>query len=577
MNGRTLYLRLLGYVKPYRRIFALAVLATVVGGLIEPLLPALMKPLLDGSFVEKDPFYIQTMPVLIAAVFLVRGLVGFGARVGLRWVANRVVMDLRQAMFDKLLVLPDRRFADTPTGVMLAKFTYNVNEVMTASTQALVTLVKDSLAVVGLLAWMLYLDWQLSLIMLLSAPLIALVVRLVSRRLRRLSHALQQAMGELTRLLDEVLGGHREIKVFGTRDYERERFHRTNNWVRRYNMKLAVAAEVSTPLVEVLVVVALALVVYLASLRAAADQLTVGGFVSLFGAMAMLLTPIKHLIKINEPLQRGLAAAQSVFELLDEAPEADRGTRSPDTVRGAVRFERAGFRYDDDEPMVLSDIELDVQPGETIALVGASGSGKTTLLTLLPRFNEVVTGRILLDGIDIREFRLAALRAQISHVGQQVILFNDTLAANIRYGSRREVSPDELETVAAQAHALEFIRALPAGFETLVGENGVKLSGGQRQRIAIARALLKNAPLLLLDEATSALDTHSERQVQQALEQLRHERTTFVVAHRLSTVENADRIVVLDQGHIVETGSHAELLARDGVYAGLHKMQTVKG
>ncbi len=576
MNSKSTYLRLLGHVRPYRRIFALAVLATILTGLIEPLLPALMKPLLDGSFVEQDPFHIKTMPILIALVFLVRGLIGFASKIGLRWVANKVVMDLRQAMFDKLLVLPDRRFADTPSGVMLAKFTYNVNEVMSAATQVLVVLVKDSLAVIGLLAWMLYLNWRLSLIMLISAPLIAVVVRVVSVRLRRLSHALQDAIGELNRVLDEVLGGHREIKIFGARDYERRRFHHTNNWVRRYNMKLGVAAEISSPLVQLMVVVALGLVIYLASLQAVAGQLTVGGFVSLFGAMAMLLAPIKNLLKVNEPLQRGIAAARSVFELLDEEPEADRGQRRLERASGAVRFESVGFRYAADGPRVLADIDLDVQPGETVALVGASGSGKTTLVNLLPRFHDVGEGRILLDGIDLRELTLASLRAQISYVGQQVVLFNDTLEANIRYGCQREVTEAELTAVAEQANALEFIQQLPAGFATRVGENAVKLSGGQRQRIAIARALLKNAPLLLLDEATSALDTRSERLVQQALERLRRQRTTFVIAHRLSTIESADRIVVLQQGQIVETGRHAELLALDGVYAGLHQMQSVK-
>jgi subfamily B ATP-binding cassette protein MsbA len=573
LSGKQLYLRLIGYVQPHKRIFVLAIVATIIAGLVEPILPALMKPLLDGSFVDKDPYYIAVMPLIITGVFLMRGLAGFGAKVGLRWVGTRVVMDLRQAMFDKLLLLPDRSLNDTPTGVMLAKFTYNVNEVMSASTQVLIVLVKDTLTVIGLLAWMLYLDWQLSLIMLLSAPLIAIVVKLVSKRLRRHSHALQQSMGEMNRLLDEVLGGHREIKIFGTQDYERQRFHNTNNWVRRFNMKLAVAAEASTPIVELLVVIALAVVIYMASLRAASDQLTVGGFVSLFGAMAMMLAPIKHLIKINEPLQRGLAAAHSVFELLDAPAEADHGTTPMARAQGHLQFIQVSHRYETGQDWVLRDIDLTIQPGETIALVGPSGSGKTSLVSLLPRFYDTGSGEILLDGITIRDMPLVSLRAQFSWVGQQVILFNDTLAANIRYGTGRDVSLEELEAVAEQANALEFIRRLPAGFDTRVGENGVKLSGGQRQRIAIARALIKDAPLLILDEATSALDTQSERLVQAALEHLRQGRTTLIIAHRLSTVENADRIVVLNHGQIVEVGSHSQLLERHGMYANLYQVQ----
>ncbi len=575
MKGIHTYRRLLGHVHPYARLFAMALGATVVAGLTEPLLPALLKPLLNGSFVNKDPYYIKTMPLAIAAVFLVRGAAGFAGRTGLRWVANKVVMDLRQAMFDQLLVLPDQRLSDTPTGVMLSKFTYNANEVMSASTQALITLVRDSLAVTGLLVWMLYLNWRLSLIVLITAPAIALVVRLVSRRLHRLSHALQDAMGELNRLLDEVLQGHREIKIFGAQRYERDRFLHTNNWVRRFNMKLAVAAEGSTPLVQLLVVFALAAVIYVASLEAAANQITVGGFVSLFTAMAMLLTPIKNLIKLNEPLQRGLAAAQSVFDLMDDTPEPDHGHRELAAVKGEIRFDRVAFRYHPEAPAVLENIELTIAPGETLAVVGPSGSGKTTLVNLLPRFYDCREGRILLDGIDTRELSLASLRSQFSYVGQQVVLFNDTLAANIRYGCTRSVDQRELETIAAQANALEFIDQLPAGFATLVGENGIRLSGGQRQRIAIARALLKDAPLLILDEATSALDSQSEQLVQAALERLRQGRTTLVVAHRLSTIVHADRIVVLDRGRIAETGRHAELLAAGGLYAGLYRLQAV--
>jgi subfamily B ATP-binding cassette protein MsbA len=380
-------------------------------------------------------------------------------------------------------------------------------------------------------------------------------------------------MGELNRLIHEAIQGHRVIKIHGSRAYEAQRFQRVNNWVRRYNVKLAVASEASVPIVQFLAVAGLATVIYIAALQSAAEKITVGGFVSLFGAMAMLLSPLKRLTKINEPLQRGLAAAESIFALLDEPAECDQGTCILDRAQGRVSFQNVSLRYPTGEENVLQQLNFEVQPGETIAIVGPSGSGKTSLVGLIPRFYDPTQGRILLDGIDITSLRLADLRANIAYVGQNIVLFNDTLAANIGYGAPGEVSKAAIIRAAEGAHALEFIQAFPEGLDTLIGENGTRLSGGQRQRVAIARALLKNAPILILDEATSALDTQSERYVQQALESLRQGRTAFIVAHRLSTIENADRIVVLQKGEIAETGTHRELLARHGLYANLYQMQ----
>ncbi|HRX70646.1 MAG: lipid A export permease/ATP-binding protein MsbA [Candidatus Competibacteraceae bacterium] len=573
MNSRDLYFRLLRYVRPYIRIFALSILGTAAAAATEPMIPALIKPLLDGSFVEKDPHTIRLMPVLLIAVFIVRGVTGFIGSVGMHWIAHRVVMDLRDAMFNRLLTLPTRYFDDHSAGNLLSRLTYDVSQVMTATTQALVTLVKDGLAVIGLLGWMLYLNWKLSLMAFLIAPGIVIIIRVVSRRLRRLSRELQELMGELTHVIDEVLQGHKVIKIFGGQDYERERFHRVNNRVRQFSMKLVAAAEASGPLVQLLAVLALGAVIYFASLQSMADQITVGGFVSLFGAMAMLLAPIKRLTKVNEQLQRGLAGAETIFALLDQLPEPDHGRQTLGRARGEVRFHQLSHRYRDEGAEVIENLSLDVQPGETIALVGPSGSGKTTLMALVPRFYEPAAGDILLDGLPIRELRLADLRANIAYVSQDIVLFNDTVAANIAYGAGFQVSEAQIIQAAEHAHALEFINELPEGLHTLIGENGARLSGGQRQRIAIARALLKDAPILILDEATSALDTQSERKVQQALDALRQGRTAFVIAHRLSTIENADRIVVLNRGRIVEIGHHTELLANNELYANLYRMQ----
>jgi subfamily B ATP-binding cassette protein MsbA len=539
----------------------------------EPVLPALLKPLLDGSFVERNQTHPYLVPLAIVGMFLLRGALTYVSSYTLSWVSNKIVLDLRNAMFRRLVTLPTRYYDDRSSGVLISKVAYDVTGVTSAATGVLTVLVRDSLAVVGLLGWLLYLNWRLTLVTLVIAPGVAIVVKVFSKRMRRMSQEALRAMGDVTHVLQESIDCHREVKIFGGQEYEARRFDRSNQKQRGYNMRLTVAAAATVPIVQIFASIAVAVIISIALQQSAANELSVGGFVSFITAMLMLLTPIKHLTEVNSPLQRGLASAESVFELLDERAEEDKGERVLQRARGRIEYERVSFSYPGSGREALDGVSVRVEPGETIALVGPSGGGKTTFVNLLPRFYEVTGGRILIDGIDTREITLASLRANIALVSQDVTLFNDTVAANIAYGRVGSVSPAELEAAARAAHALDFISEMPQGFETLIGEDGVRLSGGQRQRLAIARALLKDAPILLLDEATSALDSESERHVQAALAELMRGRTTIVIAHRLSTIEHADRIVVLQRGRIAETGSHAELLARGGVYANLYRIQ----
>jgi len=576
LTGPRLYRRLLRYVAPYWRVFVLAIFSIVIVGVLEPVLPALLKPLLDGTFVTKNQTLIRWMPALIIGIVLVRGAADYVASYATGWVGNKLVLDLRKAMFSQLLVLPTAYYDDHLTGNLISKFTYDVMQVTAAATNVLAVLFKDMVSIIGLLAWLLWLDWKLTLLALVMAPPIIAVVRVISVRLRNSSRAVQRTMGDLNQVLEESVDGHKVVKLFGGRDYEAARFAVQSDQVRHFMMKQVSAAAASVPIVQLLAGIALALIIYFATGRPAANEMTVGSFVSFLTAMLMLTSPLKRVTGINEPLQRGLAAAESVFELIDQPEEPDTGIKNIARARGEIRFDNVSFHYGDPQRLALDAVSLTIAPGETVALVGASGGGKTTFANLVPRFYHPVAGCILLDGNDLKNLTLASLRANIALVSQDVVLFNDTVAANIAYGAMRDTAESVIAAAAEAAHAMEFIRRMPDGLHTLVGENGVKLSGGQRQRLAIARALLKNAPVLILDEATSALDSESERHVQAALEVLMQGRTTIVIAHRLSTIEKANRIVVLDHGRVAEIGAHRSLLEENGIYAKLYRTQFVR-
>lgn len=568
-----LYSRLLRYVQPYWRVFAASIAGTILSAATEPALPALMKPLLDGTFVQKDPWLMQWMPVALVGLFVMRGLASFVESYCSNWVATRVVMDIRESMFRKFMVLPIDFYDSQVSGNLVSKVTFDVTQVTSAATSSVTICLKDTITIVGLLGWLLYLNWQLTLVTLLTVPGITLIVRLFSRRLRRVGRDVQGAMGEITQVLQEGIDCQRVVRIFGGVSYELDRFREKANNVRKFGMKYASAAAANTSIVQLIAAVALAIIIFTVIGQSAANQTTVGGFVSFVTAMLMLLQPLKRLTGVNEQLQKGLAAAESIFGLLDQVSEPDDGTTVLTRVRGDLVMEGVSLRYPTTERFSLLNVNLRIQAGETIALVGPSGSGKTTLANLLPRFYQPTHGRILVDGHDVRAIRLESLRANIAFVSQDVALFNDTIFANIAYGAKLHAPEAEVIAAAQAANAMDFIRAMPQGLQTVIGENGVRLSGGQRQRIAIARTLLKNAPILILDEATSALDSESERQVQAAIDRAMQGRTTLVIAHRLSTVEKADRIVVLDQGSIVEAGTHAELMELGGLYARLYKIQ----
>jgi len=565
------YRRLLAYARPYMAQFAAAVLAMGVYALSEAAFAYMVKPLLNEGFVERDQTVIKFLPLIIVAIFISRGIAGFVSTYGLTWIGRRVIKSMREDVFNHYLRLPNTFYDKSSAGHLLSRLTYNIEQVAEATTNVLTVLVRDTLSVIFLAGLMVYLNWRLALFMLFVGPLIAGLVGILSKIFRRYSARIQYSMGDVTRVAEEAVSGHRVVKVFNGQDYEADRFEQANEHNRKLHMKLASVTAGSVPVIQTIMAVGMAGIVYVATRESM--QINVGDFGSFLSAMLLLMAPMKRLTNINSSLQRGIAAGSSVFQVLDEPLEVDEGSVPIERARGDIEFRDLCFEYSKDKGSVLNHINLKVDAGTTCAIVGKSGSGKSTLVALLPRFYNPTEGCILLDGLDIRNYRLHDLREQISLVSQDITLFNDTIENNIAYGCREKVTRESIEAAASAARVMEFAAQLPQGLETMVGDRGVLLSGGQRQRIAIARSLLKNSPVLILDEATSALDTESERHIQQALEVLMKERTTLVIAHRLSTVERADCIVVMHEGRIVEKGSHAQLLALDGYYANLYRMQ----
>jgi len=576
VSSKVTYLRLLSYTFQWKGAFAIAVVSMILVALSQPAFAYLLQPMIDGGFIKKDPEILSWLPYAIFGVFLVRATSGFVADYGMTWIGRSVIKDLRGQMFARLIVLPNQYYDNTSTGETISRFTYDVEQLATASTTAVTILIKDTLMLVGLVGWMFYLSPLLTIVFFVLGPFIALIISIVSKRFRAISKRIQKTMGSLTHVLEETVQGQRVVKIYGGQAYELDRFNKSNNHNRQQNMKLMVSTAASTLILQVIVAIVLAGIVYVAIQEGLKDNLTAGTFTAYITAATMLFAPLKRLTNINAIIQKGVAAADSVFEFLDKEPELDKGTYIAKDIKGDLVFENLNFSYKsadetDEEKPVLHNINLHIKPGETVAFVGQSGSGKSTLVNLIPRLYSDYEGKILLDGVDLADYQVDSLRQQIAYVGQEIVLFNDSIEHNITYGYEGG-EPEKVEQAANAAHAMEFIERQDKGMQSFTGEKGVKLSGGQRQRLVIARALFKDAPVLIMDEATSALDTESERAIQSALEALTKDRTTLVIAHRLSTIENADKIVVMEKGSIVEMGTHQELLDKAGAYSALHNI-----